>query len=105
MVWPSKEARDEGSKKVMADPRPNGAGTPFDGKRMFWGGFRILLETEEERCPGSREGSPGDRGDADDGQARYRRAREGVSGTVGGLSPVGGSRRPATGGYFFAPIV
>jgi uncharacterized protein YbaA (DUF1428 family) len=48
IVWPSKEMRDEGNKKVMADPRLAGAEMPFDGKRMFWGGFRILLDTEEE---------------------------------------------------------
>ena len=45
--WPSKEARDEGWKKVMADERmthdPND--NPFDGKRMFWGGFRPILDT------------------------------------------------------------
>ncbi len=48
IVWPSKEVRDEGNRKVMADPRLAGAEMPFDGKRMFWGGFRILLDTEEE---------------------------------------------------------
>ncbi|KLK94168.1 RNA signal recognition particle 4.5S RNA [Microvirga vignae] len=48
IVWPSKEARDEGNKKVMADSRLTGAEMPFDAKRMFWGGFQILLDTEEE---------------------------------------------------------
>jgi uncharacterized protein YbaA (DUF1428 family) len=48
IVWPSKEARDEGNKKVMTDPRLAGAEMPFDAKRMFWGGFRILLDTEEK---------------------------------------------------------
>ncbi|PVE25011.1 DUF1428 domain-containing protein [Microvirga sp. KLBC 81] len=48
IVWPSKEARDAGNKKVMADPRLAGAEMPFDGKRMFWGGFQILLDSEEE---------------------------------------------------------
>lgn len=43
--WPSKEARTEGWGKVMADPRmkPDGE-MPFDGKRMFWGGFAPILD-------------------------------------------------------------
>jgi uncharacterized protein YbaA (DUF1428 family) len=45
--WPSKEARDSGWAKVMADPRmqPDHANMPFDGKRMFWGGFEPMLDT------------------------------------------------------------
>lgn len=46
IVWPSKAARDEGSKKMMADPRmQKPADMPFDGKRMIYGGFDMLLET------------------------------------------------------------
>jgi uncharacterized protein YbaA (DUF1428 family) len=47
IVWPSKEARDAGNAKVMADPRLDmeNESMPFDGKRMFWGGFTILLDT------------------------------------------------------------
>ncbi len=38
--WPDEEARNEGWKKVMADERMQpGQDMPFDGKRMFWGGF------------------------------------------------------------------
>lgn len=46
LEWPSREARDQGWKKVMEDERmkPDGS-TPFDGKRMFWGGFRPILDT------------------------------------------------------------
>lgn len=46
VVWPSKAARDEGNKKVMADPRmqPNKE-MPFDGKRLIYGGFEVLLES------------------------------------------------------------
>ena len=46
IVWPSKRARDEGMKKVMADPRiqPNVNPMPFDGKRLIFGGFEVLLE-------------------------------------------------------------
>jgi uncharacterized protein YbaA (DUF1428 family) len=43
--WPSKAARDEGMKKFMADPRLSQLGEmPFDGKRMFFGGFELLLD-------------------------------------------------------------
>ncbi len=48
IVWPSKAARDEGQRKVMADPRMQPASDmPFDGKRMIFGGFETLLDTEE----------------------------------------------------------
>jgi uncharacterized protein YbaA (DUF1428 family) len=48
VVYKSRADRNRIMKKVMADPRlapmmpPNA--TPFDGKRMFWGGFKVLLE-------------------------------------------------------------
>ncbi len=44
--WPSKEARDEAWQKVMADERmkPDHANMPFDGQRMFWGGFRPIVD-------------------------------------------------------------
>ncbi|HEX8644934.1 MAG TPA: DUF1428 domain-containing protein [Allosphingosinicella sp.] len=43
--WPSKEARVAGWEKIMADERMKPEGDmPFDGKRMFWGGFSILLD-------------------------------------------------------------
>ncbi|WP_437502390.1 DUF1428 domain-containing protein [Sorangium sp. So ce1099] len=46
IVWPSKEARDEGNKKVMEDPLMNmdNETTPFDAKRMIFGGFDVLLD-------------------------------------------------------------
>lgn len=45
IVWPSKAVRDEGSKKMMADPRlPKGADMPFDAKRMIYGGFEVIFE-------------------------------------------------------------
>ena len=45
--WPSKAARDEAWAKVMADPRmkPDHESMPFDGKRMFWGGFAPMIDT------------------------------------------------------------
>jgi uncharacterized protein YbaA (DUF1428 family) len=44
--WPDKATRDEGWKQVMKDPRmqPGQGEVPFDGKRMFWGGFAPLLD-------------------------------------------------------------
>lgn len=48
IVWPSKSARDEGNKKVMADPRMKMDGAPFDGKRMIFGGFSMLFDTGSE---------------------------------------------------------
>src|SRR5260370_4213539 len=40
---PSKQARDEGMKKVMADPRiqPNVNPMPFDGTRLIFGRFQL----------------------------------------------------------------
>jgi uncharacterized protein YbaA (DUF1428 family) len=44
--WPSKRARDEAWPKLMEDERmkPDFANMPFDGKRMFWGGFSTLVD-------------------------------------------------------------
>lgn len=44
--WPSRQARDDGMKKVMADPRlqPDVNPMPFDGKRLIYGGFEVLVE-------------------------------------------------------------
>ncbi len=44
VTWASRAARDEGWKKVMADPRmaPGAMEMPFDGKRMIYGGFEVL---------------------------------------------------------------
>lgn len=46
IVWPSREVRDAAHAKVMADPRlqPDKNPMPFDGKRMIFGGFEILVE-------------------------------------------------------------
>ena len=48
VMWPSRAARDAGNKKVMEDPRlkMEGENAPFDGKRMIWGGFEILLDSK-----------------------------------------------------------
>ena len=46
IVWPSKAVRDAGHKKMMEDPRMKMDDMPFDGKRMIFGGFELLLDTE-----------------------------------------------------------
>jgi uncharacterized protein YbaA (DUF1428 family) len=47
VVWASRAARDAGWQKVMADPRmaSDVAPMPFDGKRLIYGGFEVLLST------------------------------------------------------------
>jgi len=47
VVWPSKEARDEGNRKIMSDERLSGMDMPFDGGRIVQGGFEVLLDTDE----------------------------------------------------------
>ena len=46
ILWPSREARDAGMAKIMADPRiqPDSNPMPFDGKRLIFGGFKVLVE-------------------------------------------------------------
>jgi uncharacterized protein YbaA (DUF1428 family) len=49
IVYPSKAVRDEANRKVMQDPRMKPEGDmPFDGKRMIFGGFELLLDTGKE---------------------------------------------------------
>ena len=42
-VWPDKAMRDAANAKMMAADPPEGP-MPFDGKRMFWGGFTPVIE-------------------------------------------------------------
>lgn len=46
VTWPSRQVRDEAWKKVMADPRmqPDANPMPFDGKRLIYGGFEMIVE-------------------------------------------------------------
>ncbi len=44
ILWPSRGARDQGMKKVMADPRTQLNPMPFDGQRLIFGGFEVLVE-------------------------------------------------------------
>ena len=52
IVYDSRESRDRINKKVMEDPRMKDMmdpkNTPFDGKRMFWGGFKSIVELSRE---------------------------------------------------------
>ena len=44
--WPSREVRDRGMADVMQDARLQADANPmpFDGKRMIYGGFRMVVE-------------------------------------------------------------
>ncbi len=48
IVFKSRAHRDRVNAKVMKDPRladmMDPKAMPFDGKRMFWGGFKVLVE-------------------------------------------------------------
>ena len=46
ITWPSKLVRDEGMKQFMADARIQSDVNPmpFDGKRMIYGGFQMIMQ-------------------------------------------------------------
>ena len=48
IVYKSRKQRDSINAKVMKDPRlasmMDPKSLPFDGKRMFWGGFKTIVE-------------------------------------------------------------
>jgi uncharacterized protein YbaA (DUF1428 family) len=48
IVYKSRAHRDRVNAKVMKDPRlanmMDPKAMPFDGKRMFWGGFKVLVK-------------------------------------------------------------
>lgn len=48
IVYKSRAQRDRVNKRVMADPRladmMDPKALPFDGKRMFWGGFKTIVD-------------------------------------------------------------
>ena len=48
--WPDKPTRDEAWKAIMADEslKPTGE-MPFNGQRMFWGGFEKIVDTAESQ--------------------------------------------------------
>jgi len=46
--WPDKETRDAAWAKMMASESESSHGNIFDGKRMFWGGFKPIIDTAGE---------------------------------------------------------
>jgi uncharacterized protein YbaA (DUF1428 family) len=54
-VYKSRAQRDKVLAKVMADPRlkdqMDPKAMPFDGKRMFWGGFKPIISLETKAAP------------------------------------------------------
>ncbi|MEP6504133.1 MAG: DUF1428 domain-containing protein [Betaproteobacteria bacterium] len=45
ITWASRAARDDAWKQIMADPRMQSmAAPPFDGKRLIYGGFEVLVQ-------------------------------------------------------------
>jgi uncharacterized protein YbaA (DUF1428 family) len=47
--WPDKVTRDAAWAKMMNDPELQPSGEmPFDGQRMFWGGFQPIVDTAAE---------------------------------------------------------
>ncbi len=55
--WPDKQTRDDAWAKIMSDEslKPEGE-MPFNGQRMFWGGFEKIVDTEEQ--PAIQQGAP-----------------------------------------------
>jgi uncharacterized protein YbaA (DUF1428 family) len=43
--WPDKAARDQAWQKIMQDQRMQHGGGLFDGSRMFWGGFEVVIDS------------------------------------------------------------
>ena len=49
IVWPSKQVRDAAQEKIKNDPRMKMTpDMPFDGQRMIFGGFEVLLDEGKE---------------------------------------------------------
>ena len=50
--WPDKDTRDKAWQAIMADEslKPEGD-MPFNGQRMFWGGFEPIFDTAKSREP------------------------------------------------------
>lgn len=44
IIWPTRTIRDPGMEKAMADPRMQTSDMPFDGKRMIYGGFEMIVD-------------------------------------------------------------
>ena len=44
IIWPSREIRDAGWARMMEDSRMTDQEMPFDGSRMIFGGFNMVLD-------------------------------------------------------------
>ncbi len=46
VLWPSKQVRNDAMAKIMDDPRmnPDTNPMPFDGMRLIYGGFEMIVE-------------------------------------------------------------
>jgi uncharacterized protein YbaA (DUF1428 family) len=50
--WPDKDTRDQAWQAIMADDSMKpGDEMPFNGQRMFWGGFEPIFDTAKSREP------------------------------------------------------
>jgi uncharacterized protein YbaA (DUF1428 family) len=61
IVYKSRAHRDRVNAKVMKDPRVanmmDAKKMPFDGRRMFWGGFKTMVELRSNGASGSTTGA------------------------------------------------
>jgi uncharacterized protein YbaA (DUF1428 family) len=46
VIWPTRDIRNNAMTQVMSDPRmqPDKNPMPFDGKRLIFGGFEMIVE-------------------------------------------------------------
>ena len=44
ITWPDRQTRDEGMQKSMVDLNEQPGEMPFDGKRMIFGGFQMVVD-------------------------------------------------------------
>jgi len=46
VVWPSRQVRDQAMPRIMEDARlqPDVNPMPFDGKRLIYGGFEVVVD-------------------------------------------------------------
>jgi uncharacterized protein YbaA (DUF1428 family) len=56
--WPDKASRDQAWQKIMQDQRMQHGGGLFDGKRMFWGGFEVVIDTARGEQLGASASAP-----------------------------------------------
>lgn len=44
VIWPDKQTRETGWKRMSDDHKMNPTDMPFDGKRLIYGGFNVMLD-------------------------------------------------------------